>query len=40
MENDHEIFFMVILSLPLIEDGLLSLFGEKCAQVLVNCLED
>ena len=32
MEIDHEIFSMVILSLPLIQEGQLSVSGEKCAQ--------
>ena len=32
MEIDHDIFSMVILSLPLIQEGQLSVSGEKCAQ--------
>ena len=46
MEIDHEIFSMIILSLPLIQEGQMSVSGscqflaKKCAQVLVNGLED
>ena len=29
MEIDHEIFFIVILSLPLIQEGQLSVSGKK-----------
>ena len=32
MEIDHEIFSTVILSLPLIQEGQLSVSGEECAQ--------
>ena len=40
MEIDHEIFSMVILSLPLIQEGQLSVSGERMCTILVNCLED
>ena len=40
MEIDHEIFSTVILSLPLIQDGQLSLSGERMYTILVNRLED
>ena len=40
MEIDHEIFSTVILSLPLIQEGQLSVFGERMCTVLVNRLED
>ena len=40
MEIDHEIFFTVILSLPLIQEGLLSVSGERMCTILVNHLED
>ena len=40
MEIDHEIFSMVILSLPLIQEGQLSVSGERMCTVLVNLLED
>ena len=39
MEIDHEIFSTVILSLPLIQEGQLSVSGEKLCTILVNCLE-
>ena len=39
-ENDHEIFSMVILSLPLIQEGQLSVSGERMCTILVNQLED
>ena len=32
VEIDHEIFSTVILSLPLIQEGQLSVSGEECAQ--------
>ena len=32
MEIDHEIFSMVILSLPLIQEGQLSVLAKDCAQ--------
>ena len=37
---DHEIFSMVILSLPLIQEGQLSVSGEIICTTLVNRLED
>ena len=40
MEIDHEIFSAVILSLPLIQEGQLSVSGERMCTILVNCLED
>ena len=40
METDHEIFSAVILSLPLIQEGQLSVSGERICTILVNCLED
>ena len=40
VEIDHEIFSMVILSLPLIQEGQLSVSGERMCTVLVNHLED
>ena len=40
VEIDHEIFSTVILSLPLIQEGQLSVSGERMCTVLVNCLED
>ena len=40
MEIDHEIFSMVILSLPLIQEGQLSVSGERMCIILVNRLED
>ena len=40
MEIDNEIFSVVILSLPLIEEGHLSISGESMCTILVNCLED
>ena len=33
-------FSMVILSLPLIQEGQLSVSGERMCTILVNCLED
>ena len=36
MEIDHK----VILSLPLIQEGQLSISGERMCTILVNCLED
>ena len=35
---DHEIISMVILLLPLIQEGLLSVTVKVCAQILVNRL--
>ena len=40
VEIDHEIFSTVILSLPLIQEGQLSVSGERVCTILVNCLED
>ena len=40
VEVDHEIFSMVILSLPLIQEGQLSFSGKRMCTILVNCLED
>ena len=37
---DHEIFSTIILSLPLIQDGQLSIIGERMCTMLVNRLED
>ena len=38
--TDHEIFSAVILSLPLIQEGQLSVSGERMCTILVNRLED
>ena len=38
--TDHEIFSTVILSLPLIQEGQLSVSGERMCTILVNRLED
>ena len=38
MEIDHEIFSLVILSLPLIQEGPLSVSGERMSTKLVNYL--
>ena len=40
VEIDHEIFSTVILSLPLIQEGQLSVSGERMCKILVNRLED
>ena len=40
LEIDHEIFSMVILSLPLIKKGQLSVSGKRMCTILVNRLED
>ena len=40
LEIDHEILSTVILSLPLIQEGQLSVSGERMCAVLVNRLED
>ena len=40
VEIDHEIFSTVILSLPLIQEGQLSVSGIRVCTILVNCLED
>ena len=40
VEIDHEIFSSVILSLPLIQEGQLSVSGKRICTILVNHLED
>ena len=40
MEIDREVFSMVILSLLLIQEGQLSVSGERMCTILVNHLED
>ena len=40
VETDHEIFSTVILSLPLIQEGQLSVSGERMCTIQVNRLED
>ena len=40
VEIDQEIFSTVILSLPLIQEGQLSVSGERMCTILVNRLED
>ena len=40
VEIDHEIFSTVILSLPLIQEGQLSVSGERMCTILVNHLVD
>ena len=40
VEMDREIFSAVILSLPLIQEGQLSVSGERMCTILVNRLED
>ena len=40
VEIDHEIFSTVINSLPLIQEGQLSVSGERMCTILVNRLED
>ena len=40
VEIDHEIISTVILSLPLIQEGQLSVSGERMYTVLVNRFED
>ena len=40
VEINHEIFSMVILSLPLIQEGQLSVSGERMRTILVNRLEE
>ena len=39
-EFDHEIFSMVIVSLPLIQEGQLSVSGKRMCTLFVNHLED
>ena len=40
VEIDHEIFSTVILSLPLIQEGQLSVSGKRMCTILVNRIED
>ena len=40
VETDYEIFSTVILSLPLIQEGQLSVSGKRMCTILVNRLED
>ena len=40
MEIDHEMFSTVILSSPLIQEGQLSVSGERMCTILVNRFED
>ena len=40
VEIDHKIFSTVILSRPLIQEGQLSVSGERMCTILVNRLED
>ena len=40
VEIDHEIFSTVILSLPLIQKGQLSVSGDRMFTILVNRLQD
>ena len=40
VEIDHEIFSTVILSLPLVQEGQLSVLGKRMCTILVNRLED
>ena len=40
VETGHEIFSTVILFLPLIQEGQLSVSGERMCTILVNRLED
>ena len=40
VEIDREKFSTVILSLPLIQEGQLSVSGKRMCTILVNCLED
>ena len=40
VEIDHEKFSTVILSLPLIQEEQLSVYGQKKCTILVNRLED
>ena len=40
VEPDHEIFSTIILSLPLIQEGQLSVSGERMCTILVNRIED
>ena len=40
VEIDHEIFSTVVLSLPLIQEGQLSVSGKRMCTILINRLED
>ena len=40
LQIDREIFSMVILSLHLIQEGQLSVSGERMCTILVSCLEN
>ena len=40
VEIDHEIFSRVFLSLPLIQEGQLSVSGKRMCTILVNRVED
>ena len=40
VEIEHGIFSTAILSLPQIQEGQLSVSGERMCTILVNCLED
>ena len=40
LEIDHEIFSTIILSLLLIQEGQLSVSGQRMCTILVNHLED
>ena len=40
VEIDHEIFSTVIISLPLTQEGQVSVSGERMCTILVNHLED
>ena len=40
VEIDHEIFSTVILPLPLIQEGQLSVSGERMCTIMVNRIED
>ena len=40
VDIDHEIFSTIILFLPLIQEGQLSVSGERMCTILVNRLED
>ena len=40
VDIDHEMFSTVILSLPLIQEGQLSVSDERMCTILVNRLED
>ena len=40
VEIEHEIFSAVILSFLLIQEGNLSVSGERMCTILVKCLED